>query len=63
MTDTQTSEWIEWAGNRRPVHRDELVNVRFRGGEPVKMALTAGDLDWVTRGNSGDIIAYRVVKP
>lgn len=57
------SEWIEHKGKRRPVHRDERVNVTFRGSIPFEWDITAGDLDWVHRGDSADIVAYRFVNP
>ena len=64
MSDTQTSEWIEHTGKRRPVHKDERINVQFRGGSRLDWyVVDAGVLDWVHRGNSSDIVAYRVVKP
>jgi hypothetical protein len=63
MTTPDKDGWITNGGKRRPVHRDEVVNVKFRGSGPSKIAVTAGDLDWVHRGDSADITHYRVVTP
>ena len=58
------NEWVEHKGKRRPVHRDELVNVIFRGGKAnLNISVNAEDLDWVHRGDSADIVAYRVHSP
>jgi hypothetical protein len=56
-----SGEWIEHSGKRRPVHRDERVYVTFRGSEPFYHPIDAGDLDWVHRGHSADIVAYSLV--
>jgi hypothetical protein len=57
------SEWIEHKGNRRPVNRDQLVNVQLRGGGNPEINIDAELLDWVHRGDRGDIVAYRLVNP
>lgn len=64
MGDTQTSEWIEHNGKRRPVHKDERVTIQLRGGKRLSDPVISADmLDWVHRGIASDIVAYRVVKP
>ena len=63
QTPEQDSGWIEHDGKRRPINRDESVVVTLRGGKPCKVAVSAGDLDWVHRGDSADIVAYRLHKP
>lgn len=58
----EAADWIDHKGKRRPVHRDELVNVQFRGGKAdPNIQVTAENLDWVHRGDRADIVAYRLV--
>lgn len=55
-------EWKENKGAKRPIHRDEVVNIQFRGGKANEnINVKAGDLDWVHRGDSADIVSYREV--
>jgi len=51
------SAWIEWKGGKRPVVKNECVQVLLRNG-----AVTE---DWrhLPSDAEQDIIAYRVVKP
>jgi len=61
MSNNEGGEWIEHKGKRRPVHRDERVYVIFRGSDPFWYPITAGDIDWVHRGDAGDVTHYRTV--
>lgn len=57
------SDWIEWAGGKCPVSNpDAEVEVRFRNGLTVTDC-DAWEWNWADRGQSLDIIAYRVVQP
>ena len=64
--------WYAWTGGKCPVHRKSRVNVILRGddlereilganGPPVSLA--AGLVIWGSDGGSGDIVAFRVIKP
>ncbi len=59
----QNSEWIEWAGGQNPIGEDEIVEVRFRGGE--LDVSQAGFWDWshTSRKALSDIVAYRLHTP
>lgn len=64
MSDTQTSEWIEWkGGDKPPVSNDTVVQVKLRGATPKYDEAKAHLWDWVSVNEFDDIIAYRVVKP
>lgn len=57
------NEWIEWAGGECPVPDDRAeVEVKFRDGQ-VHRDNCPSDWTWADRGQSLDIIAYRIVKP
>ncbi len=60
-TELPDDGWIEWHGGECPVAEIKFVEYRMRHG--FKTSCFAGDLRWNHRGDMGDIIAYRVVKP
>lgn len=66
MSDTQTSEWIEWKGGECPVPLDATVFVKTRSGgvlDPLNDFASCFDWDWLGADHPMDIVAYRVVKP
>lgn len=57
-------DWIQWAGGKRPVDSDAIVEVKFRWRNQHQYSNDrAGDFDWAHTGSSCDIIAYRLQKP
>lgn len=55
--------WIDWHGGECPVDSDAIVEVKYR--KPSQLHFNnnrAGDFAWSHDGNSGDIIAYRLVQ-
>ncbi len=53
--------WVPWAGGKQPVDDDVKVEVEYSSG-----TISSGfgdDYRWEHRGNSYDIIAYRIVEP
>lgn len=67
MSDTQTSEWIEHDGKGMPVDGDTIVCIRMRDGDETPASWNTAAEEWIwtwgERDRTGDIIAYRVVKP
>lgn len=61
MSDTQTSEWIEWNGGDRPVPSSTEIEALTGSGR--KLEGRADEYEWTHSGSRHDIIAYRVVKP
>ena len=59
---TLTGIWVEWKGGECPVPSDTRVEVRLRAGE-ADVGHVAGDFWWDHRGETYDIVAYRVVTP
>lgn len=56
--------WIDWHGGECPVDSDAIVEVKYREPSPLHFNNDrAGDFAWSHDGNSGDIIAYRLVHP
>lgn len=56
--------WIEWHGGECPVDSDAIVEVKYRKPSPFHFNNDrAGYFAWSHDGNSGDIIAYRMVHP
>lgn len=54
--------WIDWHGGECPVDSDAMVEVKYRKPSPLHFNNDrAGDFTWSHDGNSGDIIAYRLV--
>jgi len=58
------SDWIEWKGGPSPVTDDQVVEVRYRGGEIVCDNYYNKDYFWEHRLSSSDadILAYRIVE-
>lgn len=55
-------EWIEWKGGECPVPPETRVDVK-NGRGWVHTRYPAESWNWGHRGNSWDIVAYRVVSP
>lgn len=58
------SEWIKWkwtAEKPCPVDEGVRVEIEFRNGVTVKTYVPSDEC-WEERGDSHDIIAYRVIK-
>lgn len=64
MSDTQSSEWIEWNGGKCPVDEFTVVDVKDRDGT-LWERWPAVHHDWShgTDFPNEEPIAYRVVKP
>lgn len=54
--------WIEWNGGKCPVSGDTIVNVNLRRNSYPNDNVRANTLRWNHIDNTGDIVAYRVVK-
>lgn len=55
--------WIEWAGGECPVDSDAIVEVKYRKPIPLHINNDRAEyFAWSHDGNSGDIIAYRLVQ-
>lgn len=57
--------WISWSGGENPVPGQMVeVKIRWRDGEPSEGAVLSDHMDWrhrgVRRGESGDIVAFRL---
>ena len=56
--------WIDWHGGECPVDSDAIVEVKYLKPSPLHFNNDrAGDFAWSHDGDSGDIIAYRLVHP
>lgn len=53
-------EWIEWKGGECPVDASSCVDVKFLNGDIIH-GWMSGSWKWDHSGETGDIIAYRII--
>lgn len=55
------TKWIEWLGGECPIPDGQLVEIRFRNGDALVVAM-AGAWQWWHSGKKYDVVAYREVE-
>lgn len=62
MSAQPETDWIEWDTGKCPVDQSSIVEIILRAGGR-SFTGPASLYNWRFNNDSGDIIAYRVVKP
>ncbi len=55
------TQWIEWLGGECPIPDGKLVELQFRNGDALVVAM-AGAWQWWHSGKKHDVVAYREIE-